>query len=88
MCTFRLFLSVDPSLGRVDYSSMSDQTLVEMLIDGFDDETKKTFQDSEGAYLDVCKCSGVECNDYERVIEIYVNNANVSGSVELCYIPM
>ena len=28
MCALPLFLSVDPSLGRVDYSLLSDQTLM------------------------------------------------------------
>ena len=44
MCAFQLFLTVEPSLGRVDYSSMSDQTLVEMLIEGVHDKKKKEYQ--------------------------------------------
>ena len=48
MCAFQLLLNVDPSLGRVNYSLMSDQTLMEMLIEGFDDGTKKEYQDDDG----------------------------------------
>ena len=33
MCLSTITLSVDPTLGRVDYNSLSDQTLMEMLID-------------------------------------------------------
>ena len=55
MCSPIHLLSVDPSLGRVDYSALSDQTLIELLIDGFDDVTKEKYQDNEGTYLNVCE---------------------------------
>ena len=87
MCPFQLFSSVDPSLGRVDYSLMSDQTLMEMFIEGFDDETTQKYQDSEGMYLSVCKWSGIECDDDERVIGIEMDSTNVGGSLALCYVP-
>ena len=81
-------MTVDPiSLGRVDYSSMSDQTLVEMLIDGLDDGTKKDYQDNEGMYLDVCKWSGIKCDDDERVSQIDIDSCHVIGSIDLWYIP-
>ena len=41
MCPFQLFLSVDPNLGRADYASFSDQTLMEMLYEGFGERTKR-----------------------------------------------
>ena len=82
-----LLHSVDPTLGRVDYSSFSDQTLMEMLLDGFDDKTKKTYQGNNGMYLDVCKWICVECDHDKRVIEIHVHSDNASGSIELCYAP-
>ena len=87
MCAFQLFLSVDPSLGRVDYRLFSDQTLMEMLTEGFDDETKKKYRENDGMYLDVCKWSCVTCDDDERVIQIQIDSINVSGSVELRYVP-
>ena len=80
-------LSADPSLGRVDYSSLSDQTLMEMLTEGFDDETKKDYQDNEGMYLDVCKWSCIKCDDDERVSQIDIDSCHVIGSLDLCYIP-
>ena len=79
MCAFQLFLSVDPSLGRVDYNSLSDQTLMEMLIEGFDEETKRRYQDSHEMYLNVCELSCVVCDDDERVIEINIDSETVSG---------
>ena len=87
MCAFQLFLSVDPSLGRLDYTLLSDQALMEMLIEGFDDETKRKYQDKNGMYLDVCKWSHVECDDDERVVEIHIEGRDIIGSADLFYIP-
>ena len=49
MCDFELLLSVDPSLGRVDCSLLADQTLMEMLIEGFDDKPKKSTKTTMGS---------------------------------------
>ena len=87
MCAFQIFLSVDPSLGRVDYSLMPDQTLMEMLLEGFDEETKKEYKDCEGMYLDVCEWSCVTCDDNQRVIEVDIDSSSIVGSLELCYAP-
>ena len=62
MCAFQLLVSVDPSLGRLDYSLLSDQTLMEMLIESFDDETKKKYQDGQGMYLDICEWPKIKCD--------------------------
>ena len=43
---------------------------MEMLIDGFDDETKKRYQDKHCIYLDVCEWSCVRCDEDESVIGI------------------
>ena len=82
-----MLLSVDPSLGRVDYGLFSDQTLMEMLLEGFDDETKKTYKDNDGMYLDVCEWSCVTCDDNQRVTEVDIDSSNIVGSLELCYAP-
>ena len=70
MFLLTLLQAVDTDLGRVDHSSFSDQTLMEMLFEGFDGDTRKRCQDAEGVYLDVCKWKSVECNTEERVITI------------------
>ena len=87
MCIFQLLLGVDPSLGRADYSSFSDRTLMEMLIEGFDDGTKKKYQDNDGMFRDVCEWSCIKCDDNVRVIKIDLDRKNLSGSLELCYVP-
>ena len=81
------FVGVDPSLGRLDYSLLPDQALVEILIEGFDDEAKKQYQDNHGMFLDACEWPGIKCDEDERVIEIKMDNPDVSGSLELCYVP-
>ena len=87
MCTFQLFLGIDPSLGRLDYSLLSDQALTEMLFEGFDDGTKKEYQDEHGMYLDVCEWGSIKCDDDDRVIEILVFSDIASGSFDLRYVP-
>ena len=87
MCASQLFLSADLSLGRVDYSLMSDQSLMEMLIDGLDDEIKEKYQDNNGMYIDVCGWSITRCDDHDRVIEVNIDIRYANGSVDFCYIP-
>ena len=87
MSVSMLILTADPSLGRVDYMTLSDQTLMELLIEGFDDKTKKRYQDDHGMYLDVCEWPFIKCDDDERVIKIDIDSLHVSGSIELCYVP-
>ena len=82
-----LILTVDPSLGRADYSTLSDQTLMEMLIGGFDEEAKKEYQDIDAMFLDVCEWPGIECDDDERVVEIEIDSRHILGSLELSYAP-
>ena len=65
-------LAIDPSLGRLDYESLSDQALMEMLIDQMCFKEKNYFQDENGNYKDVSEWPGVQCSDSDddRVVEI------------------
>ena len=60
---FQLSITVDPSLGRLDYESLSDQALMEMLVDGLVEFHKRVFQDANEHFHDVCEWAGIECND-------------------------
>ena len=80
-------LSVDPSLGRLDYSLLSDQALMEMLIKGFGDDIKEKYQDDHGMYLDVCRWSGIECDEDGRVAKILIDTCRTNGFIEICYVP-
>ena len=69
-------LSVDPSLGRLDYDSLSDQALMEMLIEPMEEEEKDTLKDghgfSKGNFLDVCEWECIECTD-DRVTHVDIS---------------
>ena len=75
------FQSIDPSLGRLDYDSLSDQALMEMLISGMLETQKKFFQDKNGNFNDVCNWAGstweVECES-ERVDSILLTSFKFS----------
>ena len=87
MCAFQIFLGVDTSLGRVDRSLLSDQTLMEILIEGFDDDTKEEYQDAEGMFRDVCEWPCVKCGVDGRVVKIDKDTGHLSGSIELRFVP-
>ena len=78
--------SADSALGRVDLRSLSDQTLMELLIDGFDEESKQRYKDKDGMYLDVCKWSCVKCDRDHRVTEVN-EKQYFTGSLQLSYMP-
>ena len=59
-------LSIDPALGRLDYDSLSDQTLMEMLVDRFE---CRMLRDENGCYKDVCEWCIVSCEN-DRVVSI------------------
>ena len=86
MYAFRIILSVDTALGRVDYNSLSDQMLIEMLIDGYDDDAKENYRDLDDTYLDICEWPCVLCDDDQRVEKMY-ETQDVSGSLDLSCIP-
>ena len=80
------FLTVDPHLGRLDYNLLSDQALMEMLIEGFPENVKKRYQDEHGMYKDVCEWRDVSCDADQRVVSIKKGSLR-TGSIALAYIP-
>ena len=91
MCGFQILLGVDASLGRLDYSLMPDQALMEMLVEGLNDKTKEKYLDKHGMYLDVCEWSGISCDARQRVIRIFIDidarGENVRSLLQLCHVP-
>ena len=68
-------LAIDPALGRLDYDSLSDQALMEMLIDGMIAEQKaELFQDQRGNFKDICDWSELICSN-DRVTEIRIDRS-------------
>ena len=62
MPIFRLF-AIDSAVGRCDYESLSDQTLMEILIDGMCVEEKSKLQGEEEFFVEVRYWPGVDCID-------------------------
>ena len=66
-------LAINPALGRLDYDSLSDQALMEILIDGMNAKDKaELFQDQSGNFKDICDWSKLICSN-DRVQEIRIN---------------
>ena len=58
-----------------------------MLFEGFDEETKRKYQDDDGMYFNACEWPLVQCDDHERVIDICAYSCEIGGSIQLCYVP-
>ena len=86
-------LCIDPSLGRLDYESLSDQARMEILIDGLTPFSKTFYQDTHFAYRDVCEWESVECDENENVesLRFTYNRVNyrmqLKGKLNTSYIP-
>ena len=67
---FHALLSIDTGLSRVDPSTLSEQTRMELFVDGLDDQSKKQFQDSDGGYIDIEDWPGVTLDAEQNVTNI------------------
>ena len=64
MTIFKLGLyTVDPSLGRLDYDSLSDQALMEMMLEHIVQDDIDDIKESNGNYKDACEWEDVICED-------------------------
>ena len=69
-------LSLDQALGRFNFESVSDQTLMEMLVD-IESGQMINFKEENGEFKDVCAWEIVECRD-DRVTAVIFSNADYS----------
>ena len=76
---------VDPALGRLDYSTMSTQALMEMFAEGLTPESKEIFQDDQGNYLDIEDWPGIKCGSDDLVIEW--KDIHLEGSLTYQFMP-
>ena len=81
-----LLLTLDPHLGRVDISTLSEQTLMEMVVENLSDDTKKAFQDENEMFLDVCKWRIVECDEDGQVVRCQTS-CSLGGTIQLSFLP-
>ena len=71
-------LSIDPALGRLDYDSLSDQALMEMLFERLHPNHNMHLKDESSNFIDVCEWEYVNCED-ERVVYFGAGNGNYSA---------
>ena len=86
MTSFHLILTIDSHPGCDDYSFLSDQDLMEVLIDSFAAEARKRYKDNNGEYLDVCKWPRVACDAANRVVSVK-DIRGTAASISLSNIP-
>ena len=87
---FTVLHAGDESLGRVDFASLSQQNLMEMLVG--DINARKMFHDSDGFFLDETEWMGVRCDLYGTVESIKWSNMHDSfftdgGTIHLEWLP-
>ena len=78
-------IASDSSLGRIDKASLSDQTLMELVVDGLKGY-KRILQDEHGIYLDVWEWPDIECNPENQVTKISYYDLT-GGELALDFLP-
>ena len=79
--------SADLSLGRLDCDSLSDQALMEILVDGLCDSAKTKIKNTKDEYIDVCDWPNITCNEDGRVIEVESFQGQKVGKIALEFLP-
>ena len=70
MLNFIVISSVDSNLARVSKASLSQQTLMELLVQDFSEIAQYQFQGRGAEFHPTCEWRGVQCNDDDEVFEI------------------
>ena len=83
--------SVDPTLGRLDYDSLSDQALMEMFVSHLSEESTKKFKDGNGEFMDISEWPDVESHARDgQVLKLNwlggISNV-LSGELSFDFIP-
>ena len=84
-----LLLSFDneTNLGRIDRSSLSQQSCMELLIGSLPDDTKEVhFQDDEGEFLECCSWNRITCDADGNVIKVDLR-FRYAGTMSFDFIP-
>ena len=84
-----LFRAADPALGRIDFSLLSAQAKMEIVIDGLTDAEKRQVQDSSGYYFDVCTWDCIQCNGLNEVkrVDLAQLAQEIESPLNLEFIP-
>ena len=87
MCFILLFHSVDPHLGRIDYHSLSDQTLMELAIDDMGEKFKQKYQRDDGGYRDYPE-EWRDVTQTDGAVRVIFRRVGViGGKLQLSYLP-
>ena len=70
-------LTADPSLGRIDYSLLSDQALMEILFDGIRTDNDASIRDENGNFNDISEWNYIKCIG-DSVSEIKIHGSHIS----------
>ena len=85
------FLSADLPHGRIEVHGLSDQTMMELLVDGFSADSKKAFLNCDGTYINFENTSACTWSE-DRIKRVYIDIGILylprpSGTVSLEFIP-
>ena len=85
-----LTVAADPSLGRFDFDSLSDQTRMELLIGDLKETLRYKILTDDGDFKDVCDWEGVQCNSAGNVTQVeMISHASPENgeTLNLVYMP-
>ena len=84
-----LVFTVDPTLGRLDFSLLSDQARMEMVFAEVAREELATNMhvDEHGEFTDVCAWKGVTCDGGDHVTALSFFLYCADGTLSLAYLP-
>ena len=87
---FRLLLhTIDPCLGRLDFSSLTQQAQMEILVAGFAPETKRRFYEKRSEnFKDACDWSWVKCDAANNITKFnWSRRFENTGTIDLAFVP-
>uniref|UniRef100_A0A7S4KVK1 Leucine-rich repeat protein n=1 Tax=Paramoeba aestuarina TaxID=180227 RepID=A0A7S4KVK1_9EUKA len=80
-----LAMTDDFPVGRFDEFSLSDQSLIELLISGF--PSSKKYRDQNGDVLEITSMQGIECNADGQVETLDISYTRHKGSLDMRWLP-
>ena len=83
---FSSLFAADPSLGRVDFASLSDQCCMELLVAGLSKASRDHFVNDNGDFLDIEDWPITEVSEHGSVTSITIKYFGV-GKIDLEYVP-
>ena len=74
-------------VARPDIASLSDQTMLELLVSEMTEDTQKRFQDPDGAFTDLKDWREVYIRRDDTAIGLSFNGRHIAGTILLDYLP-